>query len=84
MQHITAVVVTYNRIDLLKECLQALREQKVDRNTQLDILLVDNASTDGTKERIDGIVSAGEPKAGESMRPIWQRIRVAPVDFIPA
>lgn len=60
MQHITAVVVTYNRIDLLKECLQALREQKVDRNTQLDILLVDNASTDGTKEWIDGIVSAGD------------------------
>ena len=57
MQHITAVVVTYNRIDLLKECLQALREQEVDRNTQLDILLVDNASTDGTKEWIDGVLS---------------------------
>ena len=56
MQHVTAVVVTYNRIDLLKECLQALREQKVDRDTQLDIFLVDNASTDGTKEWIDGMV----------------------------
>lgn len=60
MQHVTAVVVTYNRIDLLKECLQALREQKVDRDTQLDIFLVDNASTDGTKEWIDGMVSAGD------------------------
>ena len=60
MQHITAVVVTYNRIDLLKECLQALREQKVDQDTQLDIFLVDNASTDGTKEWIDGIVSVGD------------------------
>ena len=60
MQHVTAVVVTYNRIDLLKECVQALREQKVDRDTQLDIFLVDNASTDGTKEWIGGMASAGD------------------------
>ena len=70
MQHVTAVVVTYNRIDLLKECLQALREQKVDRDTQLDIFLVDNASTDGTKEWIDGMVSAGD---AEDRRISWAR-----------
>jgi rhamnopyranosyl-N-acetylglucosaminyl-diphospho-decaprenol beta-1,3/1,4-galactofuranosyltransferase len=44
---VCAVVVTYNRRDLLEECLAALKGQsrKVDR-----ILVVDNASTDGTPE----------------------------------
>jgi rhamnopyranosyl-N-acetylglucosaminyl-diphospho-decaprenol beta-1,3/1,4-galactofuranosyltransferase len=42
---VCAVVVTYNRRDLLEECLAALQSQSrpVDR-----ILVVDNASTDGT------------------------------------
>lgn len=53
MKKIIAVVVTYNRIALLKECVQALLHQKDCINTQLDILLVDNASNDGTKEWIE-------------------------------
>ena len=42
---VTAVVVTYNRLALLKQCLAALRAQTVQGFT---VLLVDNASTDGT------------------------------------
>jgi GT2 family glycosyltransferase len=44
------VVVTYNRKDLLRECLQALQAQSrpVD-----EILVVDNASTDGTGEMLE-------------------------------
>lgn len=53
MKKIIAVVVTYNRIALLKECVQALLHQKDCIDTQLDILLVDNASNDGTKEWIE-------------------------------
>jgi len=53
VKKIIAVVVTYNRIALLKECVQALLHQKDCINTQLDILLVDNASNDGTKEWIE-------------------------------
>lgn len=45
---IAAVVVTYNRIDLLKECINALEEQKV----ECDILIVNNNSDDGTREWI--------------------------------
>lgn len=47
MTIITAVVVTYNRKKLLLRCLAALASQtvKLDR-----ILIVDNASTDGTHE----------------------------------
>lgn len=46
---VIAVVVTYNRKELLKECINALLKQ--DYNN-CDILVVDNASTDGTKEFI--------------------------------
>ena len=43
---VAAVVVTYNRLALLKQCVQALRLQTV----PCDILIVDNASTDGTAQ----------------------------------
>lgn len=47
MSSVCAVVVTYNRKDLLQKCLNALlnQTQKPDH-----ILVVDNASTDGTVE----------------------------------
>lgn len=46
---IAAVVVTYNRKELLAECLTALRQQ----TRPLDhILVIDNASTDGTAEML--------------------------------
>ena len=41
---VCAVVVTYNRLELLKQCVEALRAQ----SAGCDILIVDNASTDGT------------------------------------
>ena len=49
MNKTVAVVVTYNRKMLLKECIQALLSLKKD---VCDILVVDNASTDNTKEYI--------------------------------
>lgn len=44
---IAAVVVTYNRLELLKECISALKNQtyKLD-----EIIIVNNCSTDGTLE----------------------------------
>ena len=44
-----AVVVTFNRKELLKECINALLDQDYEN---LDVLVVDNASTDGTKDYI--------------------------------
>lgn len=44
---VAAVVVTYNRKDLLLECINSLLGQK--NNENLDILIIDNASTDGTE-----------------------------------
>lgn len=47
---VACVVVTYNRLDCLKQCLQALRMQS--RKT-FDIIVVNNGSTDGTKDFLD-------------------------------
>ena len=46
MRETAAVVVTYNRKKLLSECLMHLQNQK----TPLDIIVVDNAGTDGTDD----------------------------------
>ena len=50
---IIAVVVTYNRKELLKEAIEALLNQHY---TNCKILVIDNASTDGTREFIDTFV----------------------------
>ena len=50
---VIAVVVTYNRKELLKECLEALLKQDYGN---CEILIVDNASTDGTKEYIKDLL----------------------------
>ncbi len=51
MNNVAAVVVTYNRLTLLKENINALLNQSV----PCDIIIIDNASTDGTKEYIQTI-----------------------------
>lgn len=51
MKEIVVVVVTYNRLKLLKENICSLLNQTV----SCDILLIDNASTDGTGEYIQGL-----------------------------
>lgn len=49
---ILAVVVTYNRLELLKRCISALNNQTYH---DFDILIVNNGSTDGTKEWVDSL-----------------------------
>lgn len=49
MNEVAAIVVTYNRKELLKECIEKLKCQTV----PLDILVIDNASTDGTEKLFD-------------------------------
>ena len=53
MDRILAVIVSYNRKELLKEAIEHLLKQQAEN---LDILVVDNASTDGTKEYIQGYI----------------------------
>ena len=49
---VVAVVVTYNRLDLLKENINALLAQKYN---DFDIMIIDNASTDGTEKYVRSI-----------------------------
>lgn len=49
MEKVVVVVVSYNRKELLKECLAALAAQTYEN---MQILLIDNNSTDGTGEYI--------------------------------
>ena len=53
---VAAVVVTYNRKECLLRCISALRGQQ---GAVTDILVVDNASTDGTAAALAPLVSAG-------------------------
>lgn len=53
MHQIISVVVTYNRKELLLECLNALLHQTY---SDQRILIVDNHSTDGTKDAISSFI----------------------------
>lgn len=59
MNKTVAVVVTYNRKDILKKCIDSLLGQK---NATCDIVLINNASTDGTEEMILGEYNIPEIK----------------------
>ena len=54
-KHVAAVVVTYNRKELLSESIIALKNQNY---KDLDIYIIDNASTDGTKEYIKDLINS--------------------------
>ena len=55
MNLVTSVVVTYNRKKYLEENLNALLCQK---DVDTDIIVVDNASTDGTEELVKSFISS--------------------------
>jgi GT2 family glycosyltransferase len=52
MNRIVCIVVTYNRLELLKRCFQSLLEQSY---KEFDIIIVNNGSTDGTTEWLNSI-----------------------------
>lgn len=60
---VAAVVVTYNRVELLQECLDCLRAQELatlGESYELGVIVVDNASSDGTEQALAPRVEAGE------------------------
>lgn len=54
---VAAIVVTYNRKELLLECIHALLGQT---EKSFDILIIDNASTDGTFESIESLIDGNK------------------------
>ena len=60
---VAAVVVTYNRKDLLLECLDCLCKQDLGALGErygLSVIVVDNASTDGTEEALAALAESGK------------------------
>ena len=51
-----AVIVTYNRKELLKQCVEHVFDQKPEVP---DIHIIDNHSTDGTREALQPLIDAG-------------------------
>ena len=54
VKDVVAIVVTYNRKAMLLECVEHLLQQQ---NAHADILVVDNASTDGTAEALQELIN---------------------------
>lgn len=60
MTRIAAVVVTYNRKDLLLECIACLQAQELNaQEATLDVLVVNNASTDDTEAALAPLAAKG-------------------------
>lgn len=57
MKTVAACVVTYNRRELLLECIDHLLAQTV--AAIMDVIIVDNASTDGTQEALADHIAKG-------------------------
>lgn len=55
-KRIAAIVVTYNRQSYLLRCIEALQQQNC---ADMDILIVDNASTDGTGDALAPLAADG-------------------------
>ncbi len=53
MKELSVIIVTRNRLDKLKRCLQSVQEKL----PAAEIVVVDNGSTDGTKEYLTGLVA---------------------------
>lgn len=52
MNNTAAIIVTYNRKELLKECINELKKQ----TEKVDIIVIDNMSTDGTAEMLKPLI----------------------------
>lgn len=50
---VVAVVVTYNRKELLQQCLKGIFSQK---NATCDVIIIDNASDDGTEDMLKALI----------------------------
>jgi glycosyltransferase involved in cell wall biosynthesis len=57
--HVSVNVCTYNRHTLLRQALESLLAQQVDDDTRFEIIVVDNNSTDATRQVVDEFIQRG-------------------------
>ena len=72
---VSVIVPTYNRVDLLAECLESVREQ---RYRPVEVLVVDDGSTDGTQELLRDEDRKARAEDGFQLRWWRQENRGAP------
>jgi len=58
---LTVVVATHNRATLLPRCLEALQNQSGIERTNLDVVVIDNRSTDDTKAVVEAFAGRAVP-----------------------
>ena len=71
---VAAVIVTYNRRDKLRQCLDAVMRQT--SSTVPDIIIVDNNSTDGTGEMVRSYAEDADVRFTESAAGITGTTRI--------
>lgn len=52
VERVTVLICTYNRVERLRETLDALQDMSCPDNCDVEIVIVDNNSTDGTREAV--------------------------------
>lgn len=58
---ISLVITTYNRAALLGKALESVARSKIDNPLQVEVVVIDNNSTDHTREAVDGVRAHGFP-----------------------
>lgn len=72
----SVIVSAYNRLEALKMCLKALLNQTIELN-KYEIILVDDCSTDGTKDYIESIIHTEQPNIKYIRHPVNQGLAAA-------
>ena len=76
MKKVSIIVTSYNNSHNLEHCIESLINQNYDKNiVDLEIIFVDNGSTDGTVQLLD--ISSGSPDIIRSRR-FWALLDRSP------
>jgi glucosyl-dolichyl phosphate glucuronosyltransferase len=55
------LIPTHNRSDLLRQCLDSVLKAHIPSSLEVTVLVVDNRSTDNTKEVVQSYLASGDP-----------------------
>ena len=58
---ISLVITTYNRATLLADALKSVAASRIENHGDVEVIVVDNNSTDGTRQTVDKIMADGFP-----------------------
>ncbi len=60
-EKITAIILNWNQIELTKECLRSVLKSKTEDKIEIEPVVVDNGSTDNSKEDLRKLKSQTSP-----------------------